>query len=210
MFACAALSILLQTTSGVKSAARFCRSCPRGKPLPSTAESENSHQCSGVVCVPVQYPQKRNTLCSARVYSAPLIKCHTLNGTAENVPLCGVVNVEFVALVLLQCLSNGHKSKSFPCVLADIEDLPPAVQEKLFDDVLDRDVQKGTFSFCIFCIDFQENLFPTCWFLFWVFYLEEITFFSCVLFSTSSTPPASSSPLSLIGLIKLNSFPPTH
>lgn len=27
---------------------------------------------------------------------------------------------------------------------ADIEDLPPAVQEKLFDEVLDRDVQKGT------------------------------------------------------------------
>lgn len=31
-----------------------------------------------------------------------------------------------------------------PCVSADIEDLPPAVQEKLFDEVLDRDVQKGT------------------------------------------------------------------
>lgn len=29
-------------------------------------------------------------------------------------------------------------------VFADIEDLPPAVQEKLFDEVLDRDVQKGT------------------------------------------------------------------
>lgn len=57
---------------------------------------------------------------------------------------------------------------------------------------------------------FSGKSFPTCWFLFWVFYLEEITFFSCVLFSTSSTPPASSSPLSLIGLIKLNSFPPTH
>lgn len=27
--------------------------------------------------------------------------------------------------------------------LSDIEDLPPAVQEKLFDEVLDRDVQKG-------------------------------------------------------------------
>lgn len=26
---------------------------------------------------------------------------------------------------------------------ADIEDLPPTVQEKLFDEVLDRDVQKG-------------------------------------------------------------------
>lgn len=25
----------------------------------------------------------------------------------------------------------------------DIEDLPPTVQEKLFDEVLDRDVQKG-------------------------------------------------------------------
>lgn len=25
----------------------------------------------------------------------------------------------------------------------DIEDLPPAVQEKVFDEVLDRDVQKG-------------------------------------------------------------------
>lgn len=31
--------------------------------------------------------------------------------------------------------------------LSDIEDLPPAVQEKLFDEVLDRDVQKGTFVF---------------------------------------------------------------
>lgn len=35
-----------------------------------------------------------------------------------------------------------------PCVWfcvdpSDIEDLPPAVQEKLFDEVLDRDVQKG-------------------------------------------------------------------
>lgn len=29
-------------------------------------------------------------------------------------------------------------------VLVDIEDLPPTVQEKLFDEVLDRDVQKGT------------------------------------------------------------------
>lgn len=28
--------------------------------------------------------------------------------------------------------------------MSDIEDLPPAVQEKLFDEVLDRDVQKGT------------------------------------------------------------------
>lgn len=32
----------------------------------------------------------------------------------------------------------------FSFVFADIEDLPPAVQEKLFDEVLDRDVQKGT------------------------------------------------------------------
>lgn len=29
----------------------------------------------------------------------------------------------------------------------DIEDLPPNVQEKLFDEVLDRDVQKGDFFF---------------------------------------------------------------
>lgn len=28
-------------------------------------------------------------------------------------------------------------------LVPDIEDLPPAVQEKLFDEVLDRDVQKG-------------------------------------------------------------------
>lgn len=28
-------------------------------------------------------------------------------------------------------------------LVSDIEDLPPAVQEKLFDEVLDRDVQKG-------------------------------------------------------------------
>lgn len=28
----------------------------------------------------------------------------------------------------------------------DIEDLPPTVQEKLFDEVLDRDVQKGKCS----------------------------------------------------------------
>lgn len=29
----------------------------------------------------------------------------------------------------------------------DIEDLPPNVQEKLFDEVLDRDVQKGEVFF---------------------------------------------------------------
>lgn len=29
----------------------------------------------------------------------------------------------------------------------DIEDLPPNVQEKLFDEVLDRDVQKGDVTF---------------------------------------------------------------
>lgn len=28
-------------------------------------------------------------------------------------------------------------------LFADIEDLPPTVQEKVFDEVLDRDVQKG-------------------------------------------------------------------
>lgn len=33
--------------------------------------------------------------------------------------------------------------------ISDIEDLPPAVQEKLFDEVLDRDVQKGTEGFCV-------------------------------------------------------------
>lgn len=33
-------------------------------------------------------------------------------------------------------------------VVSDIEDLPPAVQEKLFDEVLDRDVQKGDFPCC--------------------------------------------------------------
>ena len=27
--------------------------------------------------------------------------------------------------------------------IIDVEDLPPNVQEKLFDEVLDRDVQKG-------------------------------------------------------------------
>lgn len=37
----------------------------------------------------------------------------------------------------------------FSClVVSDIEDLPPAVQEKLFDEVLDRDVQKGDLSRC--------------------------------------------------------------
>lgn len=37
----------------------------------------------------------------------------------------------------------------FSCVVvSDIEDLPPAVQEKLFDEVLDRDVQKGDFPCC--------------------------------------------------------------
>lgn len=36
----------------------------------------------------------------------------------------------------------------------DIEDLPPNVQEKLFDEVLDRDVQKGEvfFFFSIYFI----------------------------------------------------------
>lgn len=33
----------------------------------------------------------------------------------------------------------------FP-IFPDIEDLPPTVQEKLFDEVLDRDVQKGKCS----------------------------------------------------------------
>lgn len=32
---------------------------------------------------------------------------------------------------------------------ADIEDLPPTVQEKLFDEVLDRDVQKGKYGISI-------------------------------------------------------------
>lgn len=45
-----------------------------------------------------------------------------------------------------QLLNDGHENKCFSCVLADIEDLPPAVQEKLFDDVLDRDVQKGIWN----------------------------------------------------------------
>lgn len=36
-----------------------------------------------------------------------------------------------------------------PPYLSDIEDLPPAVQEKLFDEVLDRDVQKGTSVFIL-------------------------------------------------------------
>lgn len=31
-------------------------------------------------------------------------------------------------------------------IFPDIEDLPPTVQEKLFDEVLDRDVQKGKSS----------------------------------------------------------------
>lgn len=35
---------------------------------------------------------------------------------------------------------------------ADIEDLPPAVQEKLFDEVLDRDVQKGTRDLFMFIL----------------------------------------------------------
>ncbi|XP_010765507.1 ubiquitin thioesterase ZRANB1 [Notothenia coriiceps] len=38
---------------------------------------------------------------------------------------------------------------------ADIEDLPPAVQEKLFDEVLDRDVQKGTKDSFIFISGFR-------------------------------------------------------
>ena len=35
-------------------------------------------------------------------------------------------------------------------MLPDIEDLPPTVQEKLFDEVLDRDVQKGDLSITVF------------------------------------------------------------
>lgn len=57
-------------------------------------------------------------------------------------------------LSVIACSSNSHVSASFPPLLichsvlllflvTDIEDLPPAVQEKLFDEVLDRDVQKG-------------------------------------------------------------------
>lgn len=44
--------------------------------------------------------------------------------------------VESVALL-------NKMSKNVMSFVSDIEDLPPAVQEKLFDEVLDRDVQKG-------------------------------------------------------------------
>lgn len=50
--------------------------------------------------------------------------------------------------VFLLFLPPVFSSKlSFPC-FSDIEDLPPAVQEKLFDEVLDRDVQKGDSPRC--------------------------------------------------------------
>jgi len=44
----------------------------------------------------------------------------------------------------------SNNTMSSPLSFADIEDLPPAVQEKLFDDVLDRDVQKGTDDLVVF------------------------------------------------------------
>lgn len=47
---------------------------------------------------------------------------------------------------------------SFPCFSADIEDLPPAVQEKLFDEVLDRDVQKGTEDVILYILCHILNL----------------------------------------------------
>lgn len=59
--------------------------------------------------------------------------------------LDGNIFLGFLLSQLSEVASNLHLCVSNGCFLAsDIEDLPPAVQEKLFDEVLDRDVQKGT------------------------------------------------------------------
>lgn len=116
-------------------------------PAPFTIEQENSHQCSGSVCT--RFNTYRKTTCSTELvlYSVPVTKCQPVNGMAENVssvcryclPRC-CVQLGFNELADL---------KSHPCDFSDIEDLPPAVQEKLFDEVLDRDVQKGTSVFIL-------------------------------------------------------------
>ncbi len=61
------------------------------------------------------------------------------------------------------------KTEYLLCVSADIEDLPPAVQEKLFDEVLDRDVQKGkdVFMFISVICMFPHSDLEDCTGLFW-------------------------------------------
>ncbi|MED6277230.1 Ubiquitin thioesterase Zranb1 [Characodon lateralis] len=89
------------------------------------------------------HPQTHAAALSYSVYSAPLTKCHEGNGTAKSIPLLRVITVEFMLLSAYCTITKQLSLKHvFFLCFADIEDLPPAVQEKLFDDVLDRDVQK--------------------------------------------------------------------
>lgn len=100
----------------------------------------------------VQYIQKDNMLYRAGVVQCASDKMSAVNRMAKNVSsvcMCcwdsaalGTVNTK--DLMSLQISISPH-----PCYLSDIEDLPPAVQEKLFDEVLDRDVQKGTSVFVL-------------------------------------------------------------
>lgn len=111
-----------------------------------TIESENSHQCSGSVCA--LFNTHRNTTCCTELvfYSVPLTKCQPVNGIAKNISsvcrYCSVCGCPHCCVPLV--FNEQEDIISCPCVFADIEDLPPSVQEKLFDEVLDRDVQKGT------------------------------------------------------------------
>lgn len=73
----------------------------------------------------------------ACVYAVLLTKCQPIDGIGKNTPVCRYCCPH--CSVPVKPLSH----------ISDIEDLPPAVQEKLFDEVLDRDVQKGTEGFCV-------------------------------------------------------------
>ena len=76
------------------------------------------------------------------------MRCHPLTGRGSLRPRCETV----AALCSArwpppdgEVVGGGERSLTRRSALSpDIEDLPPAVQEKLFDEVLDRDVQKGT------------------------------------------------------------------
>ena len=75
-----------------------------------------------------------------------------MNGIAKNIPsVCHYCSVSVALSCCVPLEYNEHENIiSVPCVFADIEDLPPAVQEKLFDEVLDRDVQKGSQDIVMF------------------------------------------------------------
>lgn len=75
-------------------------------------------------------------------------------------PLCVSLLLRFCCPRCCVPLANNNHENIIPLpyVSADIEDLPPAVQEKLFDEVLDRDVQKGIQDVFIFYICYLQWL----------------------------------------------------